>query len=116
MKYRLVTCDDHSGVAANSLPDSGHGGRRRSSSREEQDLHDRFVRHVCTSKNSVAYWFRLMKAVEHRLNWRRPAYAKLDLGCPSTFYKRISEVRKAARLARRAKSGRSKVAPRSRLH
>lgn len=76
-----------------SLVDGRGTGKKTSKfTKEELDLQGRFLhKHLSRTRPDPFYTFRLMKAVERRINkWReRQGVTPLDLGGKSTFYNRI---------------------------
>ncbi|MGO6810111.1 hypothetical protein ELH22_08680 [Rhizobium ruizarguesonis] len=87
----------------------GEHERESSFTLEEQHLQGHFVwRFLSMTKPNRSYLFKLMKAVERRLNKERPDGAKLDLGGRSTYYNRIAALPDFAKVA--ARDGDAKAA------
>lgn len=69
----------------------GTGQRVSKFTAEELDLQGHFIRrYLSLTRPSVAFLFRVMKAVERRMNKTRLEAEKLNLGSRSTFYNRIN--------------------------
>lgn len=65
---------------------------------EERELQGRFVWRVCSITDpNIAYLFRVMKAMERRLNKLRPGGSQLKLGSRTTFYNRVDALPSFAR-------------------
>jgi hypothetical protein len=85
---------DKAGGDARVLMD-GRGSADRISkfTDEERQLQGHFVWRVCSiTEPNVDYLFRLMKAVERRLNKSRPSGMQLHLGGRTTFYNRVAAI------------------------
>ncbi|TBY27416.1 Mu transposase C-terminal domain-containing protein [Rhizobium leguminosarum] len=84
---------ERAGGDARVLRDRRGTGKKSTFTPEELHLQGHFVwRYLSSTEPTGAYLFRIMKAVERRLNRDRPDDDKLDLGSRSTFYNRLDAI------------------------
>ncbi len=85
---------DRAGGDARALRDGrGKGKKNTYFTPEELHLQGHFTwRYLSSTEPSAAYLFRIMKAVERRLNRSRAEDDQLNLGSRSTFYNRIDAI------------------------
>ncbi|WP_438748219.1 Mu transposase C-terminal domain-containing protein [Pararhizobium sp. O133] len=93
---------ERAGGDARVLRDRRGSGKNRTFTPEELHLQGRYVwRYLSTTEPRPAYLFKLMKAVERRLNRGRSKEERLKLGCRSTFYNRLDALPDFAKCAGR---------------